>query len=222
MLPAPEQVAVPVCAVFHLLGGAGLYPCRVQQLAVFPPAVLQVELPKGVQLRQGEEQPARPKGVAQGVRLPGGPGDAQVLKEPRRQVGDQVAPAAPLDQHPRQIGPHVVVDEFRVGRVGKGEGEGQLHPVPLLVQGPLGAHQLPAGLAQAHGQQVPHRGVLQVFADRLRQILGKGVHQPLLQRQQSLLDGEPHRAGGDALAGGVHVPAALLVPCLVCDDLPAL
>ncbi len=213
--PAPEQVAVALLAVFHLLGSALLHPGGGEELPAVPQAVLQVELPKGVQLGKGEKQAARPKGVALGVHLPGGAGDAQVVEQPGRQVRDQVTTSPALHQHARQIGPYIVVNKAAARLVDKGQGEGQLHPVFLLIQGPLGAHQLSVVLAQAHGQQVPHGGLLQVFPHGLRQVLGKGVHQPLLQGEQPLLDGEPHRTGGDAFAGGIHVPAALLIPDLV-------
>lgn len=103
LLAAPEQVPIAMGAVFHLFGGALCNPVGGEQLFPVPAPLLQVEQPKGVQLRKGEEQPARPKGIAQGIHFPGGAGDAQVVKQARGQVGGKVAPGPALDQHAGQI-----------------------------------------------------------------------------------------------------------------------
>ena len=67
-------------------------------------------------------------------------------------------------------------------------------------------------MAQAHGEQVPHRGLFQVLRHIIGQLLRERVHQPLLQSEQALFYGDANGGGGEALACGVDVPAAGTLP----------
>ena len=75
-----------------------------------------------MQFGEGEHQPARAEGVPRKVRLPGGALYAQRREQPRQQVVHEVLPRAELNEHPRQIGADVAVNEVRARLIREGEG----------------------------------------------------------------------------------------------------
>ena len=93
----------------------------------------------------------------------------------------QIAAAPPLDQDARQVGAGIAVEERFPGIADKGLGQGQLHPVVLRIIGAVLPHEEALFLAQAHGEQVPHRGLFQVGGHLGGQVLRKGVHQAFVQ-----------------------------------------
>ena len=127
-------------------------------------------------LRQGKKQAARPKSMSLCICLPGRSGNAHRLEQARCQIRYQIASCPALYKDSCQIWSHIVIYILRSGRTGKRKCQGHFHPVLLLIQRTLTSHQFRILLSQAHGQQIPYRGLQKILSRILRNILRKSIH----------------------------------------------